>query len=109
MGVGKRSRQALSSAAGARQHDVDVLVIGAGPAGAWAAISAASQGANVLLVDKGYCGTSGATAPSGCGVWHVDNTGDLREKAKASRYTMGGMLAEQAWMDRVLEQHRAVD
>jgi len=104
MGVGKRSRQALSSAAGACQHDVDVLVIGAGPAGAWAAISAASQGANVLLVDKGYCGTSGATAPSGCGVWHVDNTGDLREKAKASRYTMGGMLAEQAWMDRVLEQ-----
>lgn len=104
VGVGERSRQVLSSAAGASQHDVDVLVIGGGPAGAWSAISAASQGASVLLVDKGYCGTSGATAPSGCGIWHVENSGDLREKAKASRYNMGGMLAEQAWMDRVLEQ-----
>ena len=104
IGVTVRSGQALSNAAGSSQHEVDVLVIGGGPAGAWTAISAASQGASVLLVDKGYCGTSGATAPSGCGVWHVDNTGDLREKAKASRYSMGGMLAEQAWMDRVLEQ-----
>ena len=42
---------------------VDVLVLGGGPAGAWAAWSAASQGARVVLADKGYLGTSGATAP----------------------------------------------
>ena len=94
----------LSNAAGAQQHDVDVLVIGGGPAGTWAAISAAARGARVLLADKGYCGTSGATAPSGTGVWYVDPQGTRREEAKASRYDLGGRLAEQAWMDRVLDQ-----
>src|SRR5215467_13187040 len=36
----------------------DVLVIGGGPAGCWAAITAAENGASVVLADKGYCGTS---------------------------------------------------
>lgn len=94
----------LSGAAGSRQHDVDVLVIGGGPAGTWAAISAATQGARVLLADKGYCGTSGATAPSGTGVWYVEPERALRDEAKASRYDMGGQLAEHEWMDRVLDQ-----
>lgn len=44
---------------------IDVLVIGGGPAGTWAAWSAARQGASVVLVDKGYCGTSRATAAAG--------------------------------------------
>ena len=39
-----------------------VLVIGGGPAGAWAAVAAGEAGARVVLVDKGYLGTSGATA-----------------------------------------------
>ncbi|MFC6281915.1 MULTISPECIES: FAD-binding protein [Polaromonas] len=104
MGTRDFDTQALSSAAGSVRHDVDVLVIGGGPAGAWAAISAAATGAKVLLADKGYCGTSGATAPSGTGLWHVSPVGDARETAKASRFAMGGQLAEHAWMDRVLAQ-----
>lgn len=50
----------------------DVLVIGGGPAATWAAINARDNGAEVVLVDKGYCGTSGATAPAGTGsgMWH---------------------------------------
>ncbi|MDB5818954.1 MAG: fumarate reductase/succinate dehydrogenase flavoprotein domain protein [Rhizobacter sp.] len=96
--------QPLSNAEGGRQYDADVLVIGGGPAGTWAAVSAAAQGARVVLADKGFCGTSGATAPSGTGLWHVSPDGDAREKAKASRYAMGGQLAEHRWMDRVLEQ-----
>ncbi|MDP9898741.1 FAD-dependent oxidoreductase [Variovorax ginsengisoli] len=94
----------LSGADGSQRHDVDVLVIGGGPAGTWAAISAAAQGARVLLADKGFCGTSGATAPSGTGLWHVSPDGDARAQAKASRLAMGGHLAEHAWMDRVLAQ-----
>lgn len=39
----------------------DVLVIGAGGAGMYAAISAAEAGANVLLVDKSLVGRGGAT------------------------------------------------
>ena len=39
----------------------DVLVIGGGMAGLFAAIKAKEQGANVILVDKGYAGKSGST------------------------------------------------
>ncbi len=39
----------------------DVLVIGGGGAGLAAAISAAGQGADVLIVSKGESGKSGAT------------------------------------------------
>lgn len=87
-----------------KRLDADVLIIGGGPAGTWAAVSAAAKGATVVLADKGYCGTSGATAPSGTAVWYVPPAGDARERAKASRFEMGGQLAEHAWMDRVLEQ-----
>ncbi|WP_054895488.1 MULTISPECIES: FAD-dependent oxidoreductase [unclassified Pseudomonas] len=87
-----------------REYSADVLVIGGGPAGAWAAIGAAAKGAKVILVDKGYCGASGATAPSGTAVWCVAPEAEARRVAKASRYAMGGELAEPKWMDRVLEQ-----
>lgn len=82
----------------------DVLVIGGGPAGAWAALTAASKGAKVVLVDKGYVGTSGATAPSGTGVWYVEPEEQLRKEAKLSRYGLGGQLAENDWMDRILDE-----
>ena len=84
--------------------EADVLVIGGGPGGTWSAWSAATQGAKVVLVDKGYCGTSGATAPSGVGVWYVPPDPELRAEARASREVMGGNLADRAWMDRVLDQ-----
>jgi len=83
--------------------DTDVLVLGGGPAGTWAAWSAASQGARVVLVDKGYCGTSGATAPSGVGVWYVPPDPASRQEARASREALGGFLSERTWMDRVLD------
>ena len=87
-----------------REWDTDVLVIGGGPAGAWAAISAASKGAKVLLVDKGYCGTSGATAPSGTGVWYVEPTREAREAAIKSREALGGYLADRNWATSVLNR-----
>ncbi|HTV19552.1 MAG TPA: FAD-binding protein [Polyangiaceae bacterium] len=81
----------------------DVLVIGGGPAGTWAALAAAAAGQKVVLADKGYCGTSGATAPSGVGVWYVPPDPEAREEARASREAMGGHLSERRWMDRVLD------
>jgi succinate dehydrogenase/fumarate reductase flavoprotein subunit len=81
----------------------DVLVIGGGPAGTWAALAAAAEGASVVLADKGYCGTSGATAPSGVGVWYVPPDPEAREQARASREALGGFLSERRWMDRVLD------
>lgn len=104
MGANNFSKATLSGASGSQQYEVDVLVLGGGPAGAWAAISAAAKGSKVLLADKGYCGTSGATAPSGTNIWNVPPDTQARDAAKAERYDMGGRLAESAWMDRVLEQ-----
>ncbi|MEH2085020.1 MAG: hypothetical protein V7K89_35130 [Nostoc sp.] len=40
--------------------ETDVLVISRGPSATWAAWNAAAQGVRVVLVDKGYCGTSRA-------------------------------------------------
>ncbi|MQY11031.1 L-aspartate oxidase [Streptomyces sp. RB5] len=82
----------------------DVLVVGGGPAAAWAAVKAAEDGARVVLADKGYCGSSGATAAAGTGVWYVPPHPEERAAAKASRETLGGHLADHRWMDRVLEQ-----
>ncbi|MGV9675583.1 FAD-dependent oxidoreductase [Nocardia sp. NPDC003482] len=87
-----------------RQLGTDVLVVGGGPAACWAALHAREAGADVVLVDKGYCGTSGATAPAGTGVWYVAPDPAARAAAKASREALGGYLADHHWMDRVLEQ-----
>jgi succinate dehydrogenase/fumarate reductase flavoprotein subunit len=82
----------------------DVLVIGGGPAGCWAATTAAENGASVVLADKGYCGTSGATASAGTGVWYVEPDADAREAAIQGREAMGGWLVDRRWMHRVLDK-----
>jgi succinate dehydrogenase/fumarate reductase flavoprotein subunit len=80
----------------------DVLVIGGGPAGTWAAIRAAEAGVDVVLADKGYTGASGATASAGTGVWYVDPSS--RDAAIASREKLGAGLTERSWMTRVLDE-----
>lgn len=82
----------------------DVLVIGGGPAATWAATKAAEAGADVVLVDKGYCGTSGPTASGGTGVWYIPPTPTEREEAMASREGLGGYLNDRRWQSRVLDQ-----
>jgi succinate dehydrogenase/fumarate reductase flavoprotein subunit len=51
-----------------QEIDTDVLVIGGGIAGCWAAISAARQGLRVALVEKGDVVRSGSGGP-GCDHW----------------------------------------
>ncbi|MFD0528326.1 FAD-binding protein [Kitasatospora arboriphila] len=82
----------------------DVLVVGGGPAATWAALDAARASADVVLADKGYCGTSGATAAGGTGVWYVQPDPAAREAAMASREGLGGHLADRGWMARVLDR-----
>jgi succinate dehydrogenase/fumarate reductase flavoprotein subunit len=94
----------ISLASGSVEFDADVLVIGGGPAGTWAAVSAAGHGARVVLADKGFCGTSGATAAAGTGVWYVGPDPVLREAAMANREKMGGYLQDRRWMARVLDR-----
>src|SRR4030042_1053579 len=51
-----------------QEIDTDVLIIGGGIAGCWAAISAARKGVRVALVEKGDTIRSGAGGP-GCDHW----------------------------------------
>jgi succinate dehydrogenase/fumarate reductase flavoprotein subunit len=80
----------------------DVLVIGGGPAGAWSAVAAAEASARVILVDKGYLGTSGATAPSNTGTWFVP-PGEDRRMAIEQRQPRTGGLADPRWVERTLD------
>ena len=81
----------------------DVLVIGGGLAGTWAASASRRAGASVILVDKGYCGTSGVTATAGPGHWWIPpNPSELRETAIRNRRKTGFGLNDPEWMARVL-------
>ena len=51
-----------------REEEADVLVLGGGIAGCWAAIGAARNGAKVILMEKGDVKRSGAGGP-GCDHW----------------------------------------
>ncbi|WP_395311642.1 FAD-binding protein [Mycobacterium sp. AMU20-3851] len=82
-------------------HHTDVLVIGGGPAATWAAIAAAETGSRVTLVDKGYCGTSGATAAGGNNLWLVP-PGPRRDESIREREASAGGLTDADWMARVL-------
>jgi len=81
----------------------DVLVIGGGPAAAWAAIAARERGAEVVIVDKGYIGSSGAFAASTSGHKVLPPISELRDPVKFERYTLGGFLAQHRWWDRLLD------
>ncbi|MDF0546025.1 FAD-binding protein [Sphingobium sp. H39-3-25] len=81
----------------------DVLVIGGGMAAAWAAIAAAKAGAAVILVDKGYVGTSGVTATGGPNHWWIPPDPARRREAIEQRHAAGLGLGDPAWMERVID------
>ena len=84
--------------------DADVLVIGGGMAAAWAAIGAARDGASVVLVDKGYVGTSGVTATAVPGHWFVPPDAHKRAAAIAERQAIAFGLGDPRWMARILDE-----
>ncbi|WP_378733715.1 FAD-binding protein [Nocardia brasiliensis] len=89
--------------------ETDVLVLGGGPAGTWAAVSAAATGARVVLADKARCGSSGPTAHGTTALWNIP-PGPARDEAVHRGYAHGGGLGDQEWMHRVLEEtHRRVE
>lgn len=61
-----------------RVLEADVLVVGGGIAGLFAAIKAKEQGANVVLIDKGFAGKSGQSPYAKCFMaFHEDWGHDL--------------------------------
>lgn len=66
----------LAFAQGSWTHEADVVVVGSGAAAFSAAITAASHGSQVIMIEKAPV-TGGTTARSGAGYW-IPNNADLR-------------------------------
>ncbi|MBB2205809.1 FAD-binding protein [Gluconacetobacter takamatsuzukensis] len=90
--------------AGPTHHEADVLIIGGGLAGCWAAITAAQGGARVIVAEKGHCGTSGVAAAGGPGHWWVPPDPGRREEAIARRMATAQGLGDAAWMARIIDR-----
>ena len=71
---------AATAVADPRRIETDVLVIGGGMAGAFAAIAAQAQGLAVTLVDKGTVGRSGSTPWANTFSVFDEDAGDDREE-----------------------------
>ncbi len=97
------SRRKEQLAEDGRHIETDVLIVGGGPSAAWAAISAAETGARVVLADKGYHGTSGATAPSNTGTWCLP-PGEGRAASVEQRFKRTAGLADRRWMVRAADR-----
>jgi succinate dehydrogenase/fumarate reductase flavoprotein subunit len=82
----------------------DVLVVGGGPAGCWAAIAAMESGASVVLVDKGRVGTSGATAAANTAIIDVPRSGPARAAVIERRLARGFGLARADWIERMVDE-----
>lgn len=102
--MSRRARTAAPGATGTDVLDADVLVLGGGPAGTWAAVSAARAGARVVLADKGFVGTSGAAAAGGNNLWYVPDEGDRREQSVLDRERRGAFLTERDWLRRTVAE-----
>lgn len=89
---------------GALDRSADILVVGGGPAGCWAAIAATEVGAKVILVDKGRVGTSGATAAANTAVIDVAPSGPTRAIAIGRRLERGFGLAKADWVERMVDE-----
>ena len=84
---------------GSKMAITDVLVIGGGMAGTFAAITAKAQGLNVTLVDKGTVGRSGST-PWANGISVFDEAqGDNRDEWIAGISTSSDYVNNLDWLD----------
>lgn len=91
-----------------RRLETDVLVIGTGGAGLYAAIRAADEGARVVIWDKGLVGRSGGTV-GGAGVaavgpWSV--SGDSPDVHFRDTQVGGSFLNEETLVRVLVEQSR---
>jgi succinate dehydrogenase/fumarate reductase flavoprotein subunit len=84
----------------------DVLVIGGGPAGAWAALAAADEEATVVVVEKGYMGTSGPFGVgAGTGIYYArPDDAEQRDMIVQSRQPIAYGLSDPAWGYHVYDQ-----
>jgi succinate dehydrogenase/fumarate reductase flavoprotein subunit len=84
--------------------ETDVLVIGGGIAGCFAAIKARDQGLDVMIVDKAYAGKSGASFASGMGYMVFNPAWGLDLNACMNAiHTKGEYLNNHEWTEIVFK------
>jgi succinate dehydrogenase/fumarate reductase flavoprotein subunit len=90
------------------QLAADVLVIGGGPAGAWAALAAAECGASVVVAEKGYTGTAGPLSSANTGIYYIKPDDPIhRHGMVTARMPLAFGLADERWLERTLDQSYA--
>ncbi|AKB74994.1 Succinate dehydrogenase flavoprotein subunit [Methanosarcina lacustris Z-7289] len=88
------------------QFVTDVLVIGGGMAGVFAAITAKEQGLNVTLVDKGTVGRSGATPWANTFAVFDEAQGHNREEWIAGVRSSSEYVNNLDWLDQMLDESK---
>ena len=91
----------------AKEFETDVLVIGGGAAGVFAAVRAKGKGRRVLLVDKGGIGSSGCTPWVTEMAVFNEKWGDSREQWMDYCLTNGDHLLNRPWLERLLDDSYA--
>lgn len=86
--------------------NTDVLVIGGGMAGTFAAITAKAQGLSVTLVDKGTVGRSGATPWANTFSVFDETAGDDREEWIAGVRTSSDYVNNLDWLDQLMDESK---
>ena len=86
--------------------ECDVLVIGGGLAGCFAAVKAREQGASVLLVDKGYVSRSGETPYAGDTAVFDPAWGHDLDQWLAQVCTIGEYVNNRHWNELVFQDSR---
>jgi succinate dehydrogenase/fumarate reductase flavoprotein subunit len=88
-----------------RVYETDVLVIGGGIAGCFSAIRAREEGADVLMVDKGYAGKAGATPIASLGfmVYNPEWDMDL-DACMAAVSEKGEYVNDRSWTEIIFRE-----
>ena len=95
------------TSAGQRRVGTDVLVIGGGMAGAFAAVTAKARGLNVTLVDKGTVGRSGATPWANTFAVFDEEQGHDREEWIAGVSASSEYVNNRDWLEQSMSDSKA--
>lgn len=90
------------------EYSCDVLVVGGGFAGLFAALEAKAAGADVLLVDKGRPGYSGLSAWASSHCYFDEELGDSKENFLYAMKYANEWVCNLNWVDKWIEESKSV-